>query len=718
MFGLDTVGGIIGSTVAGTASSFLGIPTDLIGTVGQQVANASAYMVGNFMLWLSSWILWLAGVCLNFVSTQTIIHMRTLVKEITAIDSAWTVIRDTANIFFIFALLYVAIGTILQLNGANWKNTLKNLVIAALFINFSLFFTQVIIDASNIVTTRFYREIAPCTGITNITDCGVSNTFMDRLQIVTIYGTSGDKPTGAMRATAGDLGSPVAFLITGILGSVLMLVAAFVFASVAVMLVVRFIYFVFLMILSPLAFAGMVLPQIPTKKFWKSLVDQAVFAPVFFILAWVAIKILSSDSYKVALKLNGGAGFNQMLSGDAPSLAGLFFNYIIVIGFMIFALRAAKETGAQGSSLAANFAGKISFGVAGWAMRNSVGRAAHAAAESEFLKDKAASTVWGKFAMNRMKGVAGSSLDLRNTTVGKSVGKIPGGFGAAEGKGGFAKQLKDKTKAEVEFAKSLAPSGVAKFNAETELTAREEIKAAALRKIKSELEARAARMEQTLRDEPGMNAPERVYLQRELNKTADAIRNIDENQKPILEGSLKTQFDEVDKGVVVAREYVNKLKGVDEEGAKKWLNKDTKEGRAYLETEDGKKYRDNRQAREEALRRANKTQKEIDKDLALFDQVETKKITSRYPGQAKTRGEAYAQSLEQPSVFNRVGIVGPLFRKRKEQVSAIRAELKKGKKDKNREKIEKLLEDSTTKITEALEDIEEDIDDDPNNKLG
>ena len=57
-------------------------------------------------------------------------------------------------------MLYIAISTILNLHGFNTKSTIINVIVIGLFINFSLFATQVIIDSSNIMARVFYNSDA------------------------------------------------------------------------------------------------------------------------------------------------------------------------------------------------------------------------------------------------------------------------------------------------------------------------------------------------------------------------------------------------------------------------------------------------------------------------------------------------------------------------------------------------------------------------------
>src|SRR3989344_9659875 len=77
------------------------------------------------------------------------------------VTKAWGAVRDIANIFFIIALLYIAIKTILNLGNSNSKKLLTYVIIVALVINFSLFFTKVVIDASNVIAKIFYHQITP-----------------------------------------------------------------------------------------------------------------------------------------------------------------------------------------------------------------------------------------------------------------------------------------------------------------------------------------------------------------------------------------------------------------------------------------------------------------------------------------------------------------------------------------------------------------------------
>ena len=64
---------------------------------------------------------------------------------------------------FIFALLVAAIQLILG-NSKTTESTIKNVIIIALFINFSLFICRVVIDGGNILARQFYNNISVTEG--------------------------------------------------------------------------------------------------------------------------------------------------------------------------------------------------------------------------------------------------------------------------------------------------------------------------------------------------------------------------------------------------------------------------------------------------------------------------------------------------------------------------------------------------------------------------
>src|SRR3989344_550097 len=107
-----------------------------------QVVYGLFYVIPAFLLWLGAYF---------FNVLVSITLSGKLLGESVFVSAAWAVVRDLSNIFFILILLYIAIKTILGLGGSEVKKTIIMVVITALLINFSMFFTKVIVDTTNII---------------------------------------------------------------------------------------------------------------------------------------------------------------------------------------------------------------------------------------------------------------------------------------------------------------------------------------------------------------------------------------------------------------------------------------------------------------------------------------------------------------------------------------------------------------------------------------
>src|SRR3989338_11385480 len=138
------------------------------------------------ILQIASLFTYLGGVILNFIVKFTVVEMAQHLKEIGTIDTAWKTIRDVANMGFIFVLLYAAIKTILGM-GDNTQKLIVNIVVVAILINFSLFFTKVVIDASNVLSTFFYDAIAPGSLTDTSLNTGLSSQLMRPLKLTSLW---------------------------------------------------------------------------------------------------------------------------------------------------------------------------------------------------------------------------------------------------------------------------------------------------------------------------------------------------------------------------------------------------------------------------------------------------------------------------------------------------------------------------------------------------
>jgi len=435
--------------------------------VGDVVCGVAIRIIGIPMA-LAAFFLWLAGTFLNFVIDYTIINLKTNLN-IGGIYTAWGTIRDLINISFIFVLLYTAIGTILGIAKSDWKKVVGSVIIAAILINFSMFFTKVLIDASNIVTVAFYNAIVdPNAG------GGLSDIVMNKLGLASLY------QIGNSNILADYSFDKAAVISIG--GAIFIGIAAFSFFAIAIMLVLRFIIFMFLLVLSPVAVVGSVIPNLGehSKKWWSTLINQLLFAPVYFILLFIVLSIAVTPSTGIT----AGAEFANLFDGAQKGGLGsggafsTVFYYVVLIGMLFGALTIAQSISKSGASTANAWAGKAVFGTAGFAGRRTIGALGRKVAQSESLKDAEEAGGWkGKIAHSML--VSGqktqkASFDFRGSKLGGAMGgELTGGLGKAGGKDGYAGYLKEKAKKKQEYADSTKPEDYVIDEAEREMEAAE-----------------------------------------------------------------------------------------------------------------------------------------------------------------------------------------------------------------------------------------------------
>jgi hypothetical protein len=439
---------------------------------------------------VTSFILFLAGTILDWSIDYTVVDVAKNLGKISGINIAWSVIRDLVNISFIFILLYSAISIILN-RGGEIKKIVTGVVLAVILINFSLFFTKIIVDASNLVTLTFRNAI--------VTSCdpkneSISACFSEYTGVSTIFNPSDATGKALLQSLQGE---PLKAATVSLGGSAFILVTAFVFFAASIMFLMRFVSIVFLLIFSPIMVMGSLIPGLSehTKKWWENITDQALFAPVFMVLTWVVLTVVGSPGFIVT---KGGriadifVGINKAVGSGGSSLAtapattpsplDLIGNFIIVIALIIGVLTISKGFSKKGGELGGKFAGAIMGGAGGYIGRRTIGGASRSISDSEELKRQAANE-GGKYGrLTQMKarallktaqGGAKASFDVRGakvpfTDIGLSKSL---GAGTATGKGGYDAYLKEQAEKKKKFGESPKPSDIVIDQAKQELEA-------------------------------------------------------------------------------------------------------------------------------------------------------------------------------------------------------------------------------------------------------
>ncbi|MBU4536854.1 hypothetical protein KJ603_02325 [Patescibacteria group bacterium] len=245
-------------------------------------------------------------------------------------------------------------------------------------------------------------------------------------------------------------------------GSIFLLITAFVFLSAAIMFLIRTVTLMILMMISPIAFIGMVLPNTSgyAKQWWSELLHQSMFAPIYMMFIYITATAINTPGFKAVLANTGnGNNFASLFTGGGA--VTVVFNFILIIGLLLGALISAKSLGAKGANFATEKAGaglgKLAFGTSAWLGRRTLGAGASRIADWGAKQDMA-TTGMGKFALKQLRNVGDNSFDARNNkTFRETAGNLPGGgIKLGEGrKGGYTTIAKEVQKEQTKYGQSL-----------------------------------------------------------------------------------------------------------------------------------------------------------------------------------------------------------------------------------------------------------------------
>ncbi|MDQ5950168.1 MAG: hypothetical protein QG585_108, partial [Patescibacteria group bacterium] len=367
--------------------------------------------------------------------------------NLSVINAAWEVFRDLANILFIFLLLYLSIQTILQTDGGEVKHTLSKLIIVALLLNFSLFFTKVIIDSSNILTISIYEKVKPSDG-----NLGLADAFMGVFQFQKLYSQQGmEKFNNTGNIDLGQAGRTFAeqqggnAWATFIMGSIMIVIATFVFIAVIAIFIKRLVVLILLMVTAPLAFVASIFPKtsgMAEEIWWGNLIKNAFYAPLFMVFIWISLKILTVKDFIGTVK------------GSENAIVPIVVGFIVAIAFLLISLVAAESLHVAG----AHTAMKWYTGMQSWAGKNSFGRAAYNMLEKNhpiggalYEWSKSRNPIVNTFARMGKHGLHHAANANFDKVPGTGGGHGDHGHGDSHAQGGYAKKLKEDVKERQEF---------------------------------------------------------------------------------------------------------------------------------------------------------------------------------------------------------------------------------------------------------------------------
>lgn len=391
------------------------------------------------------------------------------------VSEGWQVVRDLCNMFFIFILLYIALTTILDSGGSKNKASVVNVIIIGLLINFSLFATHLIIDASNIMARVFYNPKVIVIGEKDASG-EINNTQDEELEHIPLsegivakinpqrlllqenQGVAKSKATSITNKAnintnedAEDKGiSSGTFILVTIMASIVNFVGMMTFLTISLSFIGRVIGLWIAMVLSPLAFLSYTVPEtknwsyVGWSSWWSETTKAAFMAPVFVFFMYIIVMFLESNmGLDLLTKSSSLTDFNKILSVIVP--------FIVIIVLLKQAEKISTKLAGEVAGAVTKSVGNIgaktgglalggALGLGAFAMRSTVGKMGASIANSSKLQDaeaKGGISGWGARQLRNVGGFAGkSSFDVKNTKIGQDTAKNLGVEGLKKGKTG------------------------------------------------------------------------------------------------------------------------------------------------------------------------------------------------------------------------------------------------------------------------------------------
>jgi len=416
------------SGAAGAAGQVgVGIASGLTNVVTWGVIVLGILYIINATL---SYLIYWAGVVLD-IAFNFAVNPQWFYSE--PVVAGWTLMRDFANIWFVLVILFIAIAIILKIESYQAKKTLSWVIVVALLINFSLPLVRVVIDFANIIAFQFlpqignsksvagygqiyavsekvsaslrlpnlssalspdeYKKLGGAIGLPPPESKSSQNSLvptahaLEPISIVAgiLWGIGvtigsvaslyvidfvSSKLFGSESAVLG--GATTAVVVTLALNIILLFMALYVMAALAILTVIRTVVLMLLTVLAPAGFILTILPGTSSyaTQWWTALLKQAFFLPAVAFLLWVALSL--------------GAGLNSALNFQGGSLStlpanpALLFFFVLNIILLYGCLKVAQSMGTVGADTAISWFGKakgwVTGAVGGVALRNAVGR--------------------------------------------------------------------------------------------------------------------------------------------------------------------------------------------------------------------------------------------------------------------------------------------------------------------------------------------------------
>lgn len=325
-----------------------GVGDWLAGIVLDHVIFPVVYIIFWVLFYVAYVIAWIGA---SIISANLNPYIMTTVLTSDNIYKGWQIFRDIANLLYILILLLVALGTIFRSDTYNAKKMLPRLIIVAFLMNFSMMLTELVIDFGNIMMYGILRMMCP----PNSTTC-FQDFYSQMMQSIDYLYKEFTFLSFINVTRQGVVGMAIATIYTFVYGLTLIALGIFLLIRIAVLAV--------LVVISPLAFFGMVSPGLKrvSNEWWDKLLSYSLFGPVFALLLYVA-GLMAMTTFTV----NPGVTTTNPNLGAMTGLFATIISNIIPLVFLLAIVPITKSMGMMGAGMIMNNTVGLSAAVGGLA---------------------------------------------------------------------------------------------------------------------------------------------------------------------------------------------------------------------------------------------------------------------------------------------------------------------------------------------------------------
>ncbi|MEX0878053.1 MAG: hypothetical protein WDZ40_04370 [Candidatus Spechtbacterales bacterium] len=264
-------------------------------------------------------------------------------------NAGWPVMRDLANMGLILILVGIGVGTMLNLKLN--KDRLAMFFLVALLINFTNVITGIVIDFSNIIGSVFFNAAQnSLSALIGVSPFDVAlQAGRETAQTLETLGSAEEFASGMIGLIAGPL-------ITSVLGIILF----FVFMLLTALFIGRILALMLLVILSPVAFLGLIWSSGKMRqlwnKWWDTFLQWALIAvPMLFFLWLAGIFLNEGAGYCTASLPSGAEPIEEAIGLGVLDSEGGFvcrsMQSFLAIGALITGVVMSFKTSAAGSKM-------------------------------------------------------------------------------------------------------------------------------------------------------------------------------------------------------------------------------------------------------------------------------------------------------------------------------------------------------------------------------